>query len=355
MTLSLKGAALLCVALVSVAPLAAAADDMAAGAAIAVPAQTTSTQSLNESLAMLVSPLPLDDSGSATDGSIQQICHRSAEGCTSSSTTNSLSIPLLSFPPARGKVIFQHSWASGDIPSSFETPGGGKAGTFFARRKFRLPTNADGRYKIVTDPQTGAKVLDILVTAQDEARTRTHHTEVEVNIPDYWTKGRFMVQGQRYLVEYWRKNVNYSTDSVWEIWWQIHAGFDNSAEQRRNPTVAIGGGRRGDIQLNVRADSNAISKKVNGVWSFTRDSSYSIGSPNSSAWELWQMEIVVDYRHGALHLWRNGQLIHSEEGLPIGYNDKMGPPCEFGWYKYFKNSSVDRRQAYFGPVRVQKL
>ena len=98
-------------------------------------------------------------------------------------------------------------------------------------------------------------VLDISVTRDDEAKFRTHHTEVEVNIPGYWVQGHFMMPGQRYLLE----------------------------------------------------------------------------------------------------LWRSGKLVHSEKGLPVGYNDLRGPPWSFGWYKYFSRVSTFKRQAYIGPVRVQKL
>ncbi|HMB78209.1 MAG TPA: heparin lyase I family protein [Kiloniellaceae bacterium] len=354
MTLSKKGAALVLAALVSVVPVTAVAEILPVGAPAALPSQGTTMQTTNVLLAMLASPAPLGGKDAPLSSGLQKICHRSTGGCDGSAT-NELSVPTLSFPSARGQVIFEHHWSSGDIPSSFETPGGGKAATRFADGKFRLATSADGRYKIVTDSETGAEVLDILVTRADEARTKTHHTEVEVNIPDYWTKGRFMIPGQRYLLEYWRKNIDYTPDTEWEIWWQNHSMYDSSAEKSRNPSVAIEGGRSGEVLLRIRADSKALSYKKNGRWTYTRDSKYDLGTNSSSSWELWQMEIKVDSTSGALHLWRNGSLVHSEEGLPVGYNDKNGPPWSFGWYKYFGRSSVDRRQAYIGPVRVQKL
>ena len=70
---------------------------------------------------------------------------------------------------------------------------------------------------LVADTLTGQDVLDILVTREDEARTGTHHTGVEPSIPEHWTEGRFMVPGERYLLEFWRKNIDYEPDGKWEI------------------------------------------------------------------------------------------------------------------------------------------
>ena len=359
MRLILQGAATLVAALLAVAPMTAAAEGSPLGAELQAPAEGASNLSNDILVAMLAPPSPIGGQSLPLGGSIVPVCHRSAGGCDddggSGGGGGSTSPSTLKFPSPRGKVIFQHNWSSGDIPSSFERPGGGVAGTRFANKKFRLATKPDGRFKIVTDSQTGTKVLDILVTRADEARFRTHHTEIEVNIPNYWESGRFMKAGERYLLEYWRKNVNYKSDSKWEIWWQNHSMFDSTAERGRNPSVAISAGRRGEVRLAIRADSKATSYKRDGFWTYTRESTYNVGSNNSSAWELWQMEIKVDYRKGALHLWRNGKLIHSEEGLPVGYNDRRGPPWSLGWYKYFRGSSVDQRQAYIGPIRVQKL
>jgi hypothetical protein len=67
------------------------------------------------------------------------------------------------------------------------------------------------------------------------------------------------------------------------------------------------------------------------------------------------MEVVYDHESGALHLWRNGELVHSEEGKPVGYNDRRGPPWSLGWYKYFANVSTKQRHALIGPVRVPRL
>jgi len=360
MTLSMKGAAVMLAALVSVAPIAAAAETMPVGLQNAVPALGTTTQSNNILLAMLASPGPLGGNSGPLSNGLMNICHRSAGGCDGDGSSGGgsgggSSPSTLKFPSPRGTVIFEHQWSSGDIPSSWGTPGAGKAGTPFAGKKFRLGGRPDGRFKIITDPETGAKVVDILVTRQDEARTRTHHTEIEINNVSEWYKGRFMVPGRRYLLEIWRKNINYRADRKWEIWWQNHSLYDNSTEKGRNPLLSLGGDRKGNLNLLVRADTKSTTYKKDGLWVYTRNSSYRLGSPESSAWTLWQMEIKVDPRNGALHLWKNGKLIHSEENSPVGYNDRHGPPWAFGWYKYFSGSNVDSRQAYIGPIRIQRL
>jgi hypothetical protein len=165
-----------------------------------------------------------------------------------------------------------------------------------------------------------------------------------------------MMPGQRYLLELWRKNINYKPDSQWEIWWQNHSMYDSSVEAARNPSIAIDGGRNGSNQLNIRADSEAISRKdSNGYWMYDRDQTFSIGENTRNLWEFWQMEVMIDADGGLLYLWRNGKLVHSEKGLPVGYNDLRGPPWSFGWYKYFSGVSTFKRRAFFGPVRVQKL
>jgi hypothetical protein len=88
---------------------------------------------------------------------------------------------------------------------------------------------------------------------------------------------------------------------------------------------------------------------------YDRAQAFGIGENASNLWEFWQMEVKIDADGGVLHLWRNGKLVHSENGLPVGYNDLRGPPWSFGWYKYFSRVSTFKRQAYIGPVRVQKL
>jgi hypothetical protein len=106
----------------------------------------------------------------------------------------------------------------------------------------------------------------------------------------------------------------------------------------------------------LRADSNEITGKDDrGRWSYSRNETSDIGANTSDVWVLWQMEVVYDHEGGALHLWRNGELVHSEEGLPVGYNDRRGPPWSLGWYKYFSNVPTQQRHALIGPIRVQLL
>jgi hypothetical protein len=342
MSLKIRGTATLFAVLLAVVPGVVTAEDSPLGVFSKTSAEGQSRPSTGIATAMLISPkmkASLDQAAPQGDPFLP--VHLSSG---------------LSLPAPRGKVIFEHHWSAGDIPAAFAKPGGGKAGNRFANRKFRLGTNPDGRYKIVRDPETGVDVLDILVTRDDEAKFRTHHTEVEVHIPGYWIDGRFMMPGQRYLLELWRKNINYKSDSHWEIWWQSHSMYDSSVEAKRNPSIAIDGGRKGSNRLSVRADSKAITRKdSNGNWIYDRAQAFGIGENTSNLWEFWQMEVKIDADGGLLYLWRNGKLVHSEKGLPVGYNDLRGPPWSFGWYKYFSKVSTFKRQAYIGPVRVQKL
>ena len=263
-------------------------------------------------------------------------------------------VESLSFPEPRGEVIFEHHWSQGDIPVEYATPGAGASG-FAAGNKFRI-VNPTGRYLVVTDPASGQEVLDILVTREDDARFGHHHTQIEVHIPKHWTKGRFLVPGERYLLEVWRRNIDYEPDKNWEIWSQNHSMYDSQLEAARNPSIAIDGGRGGINTLTIRSDSNPISfKDDKGKWSYSRQETYPIGANTSDVWELWQMEVVYGHEGGALHLWRNGELVHSEEGKPVGYNDQRGPPWSLGWYKWFSDVPTAQRHALIGPLRVQLL
>ena len=273
------------------------------------------------------------------------------EVADASGTAATGTLAPLAFPKPRGEVIFEHRWLQGDVPEEFAQPGTGKAGTRFADKKFRLPTPLDGRLAVVRDPETAKTVLDILVTKDDYKRTRSKHTEIEVHIPDHWTNGRFMIVGQRYLLEFWRKNLDYRPDGQWEIWSQNHSRYDSKKELPRNPAVALGVFDGAQISLTVRGDSNdpSIPKKP------TRPAeSFPLGPAVSDRWEFWQIEIAYDHQAGTLKLWRDGQLLYEEEGTSVGYNDVLGAPWSFGWYKQFE-TDIERRQAYIGPIRVQRL
>jgi hypothetical protein len=262
----------------------------------------------------------------------------------------------LGFPAPRGEVIFEHNWSQGDIPLAYAEPGAGaSAPRFAAKNKFRI-VNPAGRLIVVTDPASGQEVLDILVTREDDARFAHHHTQIEVHIPKHWAKGRFLIPGERYLLEVWRRNIDYKPDERWEVWSQNHSMYDSKLEAARNPSIAIDGGGGGINTLTIRSDSNPISfKDDRGKWSYSRQDTYSIGANTSDVWELWQMEVVYDDQAGALHLWRNGELVHSEEGKPVGYNDQLGPPWQLGWYKYFSSVPTAERHTLIGPLRVQLL
>ena len=226
----------------------------------------------------------------------------------------------------------------------------------FAEDKFRLGTKPDGRYDIAKDPDSGVWVLDILVTRESALALDTHHTEIEVHIPGEWVEGRFLIPGRRYLLEWWRKNLDFEPDSQWEIWTQNHSMHDSVLEKARNPSIAIISSREAESSLVIRADSHPISfRKEDGTWSYTRKEVFPIGRSTTDEWELWQMEVVYDHQAGALHLWRNGELVHSEEGKPIGYNDRRGPPWSIGIYKFFRKVETPQRQAQIGPIRVQLL
>ncbi|HMB77052.1 MAG TPA: heparin lyase I family protein, partial [Kiloniellaceae bacterium] len=263
---------------------------------------------------------------------------------------------LLTFAAPRGEVIFAHHWQPGDLPPSHEFQGRGVFGDSLAAGKFLLSPDADGRYRIVEDPESGQWVLDILVTRAEALARRSHHTEIEIHSPDHLIEGRFFRPGQRYLLEWWRKEIAFEPDGHWEIWAQNHSMYDSPLERSRNPSLALIVGRDRFVTLFVRADSHPISfKDRGGNWSYTRRDAYTVGPSISDRWEFWQMEVLFDHRAGALKLWRNGELLHAEAGKPVGYNDRRGPPWSIGIYKYFDDVATDRRQALIGPIRVQLL
>ena len=158
----MKGAVTLFAVLFAVVPGATAAENSPLGVSSNTTIEGASGLSNGILIAMLAQPnLNAADSQAAPNGGpLVRVSHKP------SGSTNS----ALSLPAPRGKVIFEHHWSEGDIPAELEKPGGGRAGTRFANKKFRLGSSADGRYKIVTDKDTGAKVLDILVTREDEKR-----------------------------------------------------------------------------------------------------------------------------------------------------------------------------------------
>jgi hypothetical protein len=264
---------------------------------------------------------------------------------------------LLIFPPATGKVIFQHAWGSVDVPDILQTAGKRTSTQWLAINKFRV-VNPVGRFKIVTDKQTNLPVLDVLVTRENElAGYAHHHTEIEPHMPDHLINGRGYKLGQRYLWQWWRKNLDYVPDNHWEIEWQIHGWPDNSVEAGRNPPVAIDGGYDGRMTLWLRGSQEQITpKKDSGAWNYTRENRIpDIGPNGSEQWAFWEVEFLLDPKGGAIDVRRDGQLLYSEVGKPLGFNDSRGGLVYTGWYKFFSEVSTARRQAQFGPIRVQEL
>ena len=263
----------------------------------------------------------------------------------------------LALPPAEGRIILEHHWGVGDLPTLLRRPGGVTGASLMADGTFRVVSPA-GRFKVVTDPETGRKVLDILVRREDsDIRT---HTEIHSFVPGELLEARGYKPRQRYSRQWWRKNLSYVPDGHLEIELQVHGWPDNDAERGRNPPLAIGGGAAGRMTLSLRASPEATTPRRRGDlgWAYSRDDFLPDIGPNSSdLWEFWELVFVLDPEgiEAMIALSRNGELVHSEAGKPFGFNDARGPVIHLGIYKNFRPVTTRRRQSRIGPIRVQEL
>jgi len=274
--------------------------------------------------------------------------------------------PTLDLPAAEAgaTVLSLHdTWVAGDITVTnasvnLTNPGEGNAGNIFASGDLRLPSNPDGKYEIVTDDLTGDLCLEL--THSDSYTIDSHHTEIE---PINNGSRIFYLPGDRFVIDFYRRDLYITADEDFEIIWQLHGIRDGTSDTATNPpiTVDMGDTSKGHTTWvgGIRAEQDLV--KPPGI--YDRDDTIIFTllphSGMDTGWHYYRIEFEPDYTpsggNGYLKSTRDTTTIYEESGTQICYNDAKGNVIQMGYYKYFGAGTVSLRVCRFGPIRVQRL
>ncbi len=133
-------------------------------------------------------------------------------------------------------------------------------------------------------------------------------------------------------------------DKEREIIMQWHDQPDwNLKEDWRSPCVEldIGPSQRRGIATNylvfVRSDAKQLTPSKENKNRYQAEDQFDLGpiEGDLGKWTQWVMHVRWSYEDdGFLKLWKNGEVVLDLPHYPNAYNDRYGPYCKFGIYKW---------------------
>ncbi len=146
----------------------------------------------------------------------------------------------------------------------------------------------------------------------------------EIAVHRYMQFGKPVWQSFSMLIE-----AGPPSEAPWSIFGQWHA-FKDPWDEYVSPPIALLL-KDGKFAIVTASDKHIQQTHKNYPPFVTR---YAFTDVAKNAWHDFVYRIVFDPAgSGSLHVWHNGQAIVAQDGLPIGYNDIIGPFFKYGVYR----------------------